>query len=537
LNNSPTCAVVVAQTLRAAGVRHVFGHPGGEVVDLIEALAQHDIEFVLTGHESTAAFMAGAVGRLTGSPGVCLATLGPGACNLVLGVGAAYLDRDPLLAITARTATDRARISNKQNLPLNALFAPITKWSVALEGANTAEAIRSALTVAHTAPRGPVYLTIPADIATRPDRPNDLAPAPPQLPIPNHDSFDLIVKALYAAQHPIGVIGSALDPERDVAAVRRFFAETGIPYAVTPQAKGVADEAGEMFLGTVAPGAGDALIVEWLNQSDCLLGVGFDPVESSQSWHFHRPLYSLANGPIGFEDFKPTAECIGDVSAMLERLRAAYRGSSRWTPTQASDLRQSVAAAICPPTPSGPAGLSPYHLMRAIQEATPDRTVVSTDVGAHKMLLGQAWRARYPRTFLVSNGLSAMGYGVSAALAAALLRPDQPVVAVVGDGGFAMMVQELETARRMGLAPLFVVLCDRSLAVIKVAQAVRRLPHRGVDFLPVDWARVAEGFGVKGLTAATLNEVERAVSEWVSKRELTVLAVPVDETLYAGLTY
>ncbi len=537
MNSSPTCAVVVAQTLRAAGVRHVFGHPGGEVVDLIEALAQHEIEFVLTGHESTAAFMAGAVGRLTGSPGVCLATLGPGACNLVLGVGSAYLDRDPLLAITARTATDRARISNKQNLPLNALFAPITKWSVALEGANTAETIRSALMVAHTAPCGPVYLTLPADIATRPDRPNELAPTPPSLPIPNYDSFELIVSALNDAQRPVGIVGSALNPEHNTAMVRRFFAETGIPYVVTPQAKGVADEEGEMFLGTVAPGAGDALIVEWLNQSDCLLGVGFDPVESSQSWHFRRPLHSLANGPVGFEEYQPVAECLGNVSAMLERLRDTYRGSSRWTRAQASDLRQRVAAAICPPTPSGPTGLSPYHLVRTIQEATPDLTIVSTDVGAHKMVLTQAWRARHPRSFLVSNGLSAMGYGVSAALAAALSRPDQPVVAVVGDGGFAMMVQELETARRMGIAPLFVVLCDRSLAVIKVAQALRGLPHRGVDFLPVDWARVAEGFGVQGLTAAPLSEVERAVSEWVSKRELTVLAVPVDEALYAGLTY
>jgi acetolactate synthase-1/2/3 large subunit len=292
-----------------------------------------------------------------------------------------------------------------------------------------------------------------------------------------------------------------------------------------------------MFLGTVAPGAGDALIVEWLNQSDCLLGVGFDPVESSQSWHFRRPLYSLANGPVGFEEYQPVAECSGDVSAMLERLREAYRGSSSWTRAQASDLRQRVAAAICPPAPAGPAGLSPYHLMRAIQEAAPADAIVTTDVGAHKMLLGQAWRARHPRTFLVSNGLSAMGYGVPAALAAALLQPNQPAAAVVGDGGFAMMVQELETARRMGLKPLFVVLCDRSLAVIKVAQAVRRLPHRGVDFLPVDWARVAEGFGVRSLTAATLSEVERAVSGWVSQRELTVLAVPVDETLYVGLTY
>jgi acetolactate synthase-1/2/3 large subunit len=153
------------------------------------------------------------------------------------------------------------------------------------------------------------------------------------------------------------------------------------------------------------------------------------------------------------------------------------------------------------------------------------------------MLMAQAWRTPQPGHFLVSNGLSAMGYGVPAALVAAWLYPQQPVVCVTGDGGFAMMVQELETARRMGVSPLFVVLCDRALAVIKVAQNRRNFPHRGVDFSPVDWARVAEGFGARGVTAASLAEVQRAVGDWLSQRELTVLAVSVDETLYAGLTY
>jgi acetolactate synthase-1/2/3 large subunit len=186
---------------------------------------------------------------------------------------------------------------------------------------------------------------------------------------------------------------------------------------------------------------------------------------------------------------------------------------------------------------SGAAGLSPYHLMAALREALPGETIATTDVGAHKMLMAQAWRTPQPGHFLVSNGLSAMGYGVPAALVAAWLYPQQPVVCVTGDGGFAMMVQELETARRMGVSPLFVVLCDRALAVIKVAQNRRSLPHRGVDFSPVDWARVAEGFGARGVTAASLAEVQRAVGDWLSQRELTVLAVSVDETLYAGLTY
>jgi acetolactate synthase-1/2/3 large subunit len=319
--------------------------------------------------------------------------------------------------------------------------------------------------------------------------------------------------------------------------VRRFLAETGIPYVVIPQAKGVADENGAGFLGVVAPAAGDALIVAWLEQSDCLLGIGFDPVESSQAWHFQRPLYSIANGPVGFAQYQPVAECIGDVAALLERLQGVYQGRSDWTQSQVNVLRRQVMAAMMPPLAASSVGLSPYHLVAALREALPAEVIATTDVGAHKMLMAQAWRSLYPRTFLVSNGLSAMGYGVPAALAAALLHPQQPVIGVIGDGGFAMMVQELETARRMGVTPLLVVLCDRSLAVIKVAQDIRGLPHRGVDFAPVDWAHVAEGFGARSVAASTLERVQQAVGEWLAHPELTILAVPIDENLYAGLTY
>jgi acetolactate synthase-1/2/3 large subunit len=306
---------------------------------------------------------------------------------------------------------------------------------------------------------------------------------------------------------------------------------------VIPQAKGVADENGAGFLGTVAPGAGDALIVEWLKESDCLLGLGFDPVESSQQWHFRRPLYSIASGPVGFAQYQPVAECVGDVAALLERLQSVYQGHSDWTQAQVSELRRQVKAAMMPSTETSSVGLSPYHLVAALREALPPETIATTDVGAHKMLMAQAWHTFQPRTFLISNGLSAMGYGVPAALAAALLHPQQPVIGVIGDGGFAMMVQELETARRMGVAPLLVVLCDRSLAVIKIAQKIRGIPHRGVDFAPVAWARVAEGFGARGVVASTLEQARQAVSAWLAQPELTILAVPIDETLYAGLTY
>ena len=546
-----TCAEVIAQTLHEAGVRFAFGHPGGEVLEVIDALERSGIRFVLTGHESTAAFMAAAVGRLTGIPGVCVATLGPGACNLVLGVGTAYLDRDPVMAISARTSTERHHRSNKQNLPLTDLFTPITRWSVDLEGADVEVTVKNALSVAVGPPRGPVYLAVPSDVAGKPaaspesaaggagpDSDDGRGIAHPPPPVPT-DETDLphILSSLNGAERPVAVVGIAMDAARDTPAVRRFLRETGLPYATTVQAKGIADERGDGFLGTIAPAAGEDRIIEWLQRSDCVLGIGFDPVEVSRLWHFDAPLQIVANAPVSFGTYTPPAACVGDVSALLGRIAEGYHGRCLWTAEDIGYLKARVDAAYHPPSEEGPDGMSPYHLVGALREALPEDTVVSSDVGAHKNVMGQRWQAPEPGTFLMSNGLSSMGYGVGAAMGAALVLPDRPVAAVTGDGAFAMMVQELETIRRTGIAPLIVVLYDASLAVIKIAQQARKLPVTGVDFAPVDWVKVAEGFGIAAEAVSTLEETRDAVARWVRRREARVLVARVDERLYTGLKY
>jgi acetolactate synthase-1/2/3 large subunit len=526
----------MAQALCASRVRYVFGHPGGEVVDTIDSLERSGIPFMLTGHETAAAFMAATVGRITDVPGVCLATLGPGACNLVLGVGAALLDRDPLLAISGRTTEARRRWNAKQNLPLNELFAPITKWSAGLDGVDIEGTVRRAIRVARTPPRGPVFLSLSADIAGGPARDGAMTQTTGSA-VPAGGGLEAISRALNRAARPIGLVGVALDGPADHEAVRCFFRQTGIPYAATPQAKGVADESGDLYLGTVGAGAGDDFIVKWLNQSDCLLGVGFDPVESSYDWHIRRPLYSVANSSIRFGDYSPAAECIGDVTILLGQLLSAYTGSAVWDAGELEEVRRRTRALLCSPLERGAFGLSPFHLVRTLRQGLPPETMVTADVGAHKMLLTQTWHTSKPNQFLVSNGLSAMGFGVPAAIAAAVLHPEVPVAGFIGDGGFAMMVQELETARRLGAAPLFVVFCDRALAIVKMAQKVRGMRPIGVDFDAVDWAKVAEGFGAKALAPATLQGVRDAVERWLACRELTVLAVPVDPELYCGLSY
>ena len=544
----------MARTLHEAGVRFAFGHPGGEVLELIDALERTGIRFVLTGHESTASFMAAAVGRLTGTPGVCVATLGPGACNLVLGVGTAFLDRDPILAISARTSTERHHRSNKQNLPLIDLFTPITRWSVDLEGAAVEATVKTALDVAEGPPRGPVYLSLPSDVAGKPAAGFDSAnnhsgpgtpdnhsgpgtADPPLTPPEDESDLPRILSTLNKAERPIAVVGIAMDAARDAPAVRRFLRDTVLPYTTTVQAKGIADERGDGYLGTIAPAAGEDRIIEWLQRSDCVLGIGFDPVEISRLWHFDAPLQVVANAPVGYGTYRPPAACVGDVSALLGRIAADYSGKNAWTDDDIRYLKARVDAAYHPPASSGPEGMSPYHLIGVLRDALPEDAVVSSDVGAHKNVMGQRWLAPGPGTFLMSNGLSSMGYGVGAAMGAAMAFPDRPVAAVTGDGAFAMMVQELETVRRTGIAPLIVVLYDASLAVIKIAQQDRGLPGTGVDFAPVDWVRVAEGFGVGAEAVRNLEETRDAVARWVDRREARVLVAHVDERLYTGLKY
>jgi acetolactate synthase I/II/III large subunit len=532
-----TCASVIAQTLASHGITRVFGHPGGEVLHLIDAFETSGIKFILTGHESAAAFMAGVSGRLTGTPGACLATVGPGACNLVLGVGAAYLDRDPMLAFSGVVATNRNSITSKQNLDLCSLFAPVSKLSLTLDGTSTEQTLLSAINLSRGAPRGPVFLGLPTDIARFEDRPA-ATPAPPEPSTANFcRNFGDISQALNAARRPIGIVGIALDPLADTATIRSFFSETGIPYLVSPQAKGIADESGQGFLGTLGTGAGDGLINAWLDGSDCCIGVGFDPVEYSSIWNLRKPFYSIANSSISFQHHWPTAECTGSVGALLGKLHAAYRGVSAWSVADVEHHRQAMAALLHPSTERTGRGLAPFHVIRTLRQALPEDTILTVDVGAHKMLACQTWRTPQAGTFLVSNGLSAMGFGVPAALAAALVHPTRPVVGIVGDGGFGMMVQELETARRIGVHPLFVVFADRSLAAIKLAQRGQNTPYRGVEFAPVDWTKVAEGFGASALTAKSLSDIGDGVQRWLGDPKLTVMTVPIDDELYVGLTY
>src|SRR5687767_12663618 len=278
----PTTAEVLARALREAGITRMFGLPGGEILDFMEAARKEGIEFLLTRHEATAAFMADVTGQILRRPGVCVSTLGPGAVNMTLGVANAFLDRSPLVAITASLARSAEPYATHQQLDLNAVYRPFTKQAVMLDALDTEDKVCRALDESTTLRMGPVHIALPSDVARTPSRETGArsagAPARPITAAPAAD-IECVAAALSAARRPVLIVGLDVNPLTETAAVRAFVDRMELPVFVTPKAKGIISEDHPLFSGVCAGVAGDPVIVEFLESADLLVGIGFEPVE------------------------------------------------------------------------------------------------------------------------------------------------------------------------------------------------------------------------------------------------------------------
>ena len=535
----PTIAEVAAATLARNGIRRIFGLPGGENAEFLGACRRFDLDFVLTRHENAACIMAGVTGELTRKPGVALATLGPGATNLVNGVVTAFLERAPLLVITAQVPTTIAQILPHQRVDLQALFRPITKWSETLSGLDTAATVQRALDLTTAGRPGPVFLALPSDVARR----EEPAPAIHAGPSP-HDGLPLLTitpaglslaqagRMISESRRALAVVGIGQDPLTAQPPLLRWLEAARIPVAVTPKAKGIVPEDHPLFLATCTGMAGDRLFAELIPETDLLIGIGFDPVEAIRPFYIERPFLSLAEYSIAEPQWNPAFELIGNVPATLEALAGEARSRQEWRPDFLPAFRQRLAAFLTPSQSQTALGLSPALLFGRLRDLTPRNTILTVDTGAHKLLVGQIWRSYEPHTYLVSHGLSTMGYAVPAAIAAKLERPDRPVVAVTGDGGLAMVLSELETAARLRLPIVVVVLSDRSLHLIRIHQERKGISASGVDFGPIDFAGIAAGFGGRGFRALTWSDFDAAVAAALSADRPVVIEVPVDPADY-----
>jgi acetolactate synthase-1/2/3 large subunit len=520
----PTCAEVLAATLRDAGVERMYGLPGGEILAFIEAARQVGIEFILVRHEAVAAFMADVSGQIERKPGVCVSTLGPGALNLTLGVANAFLDRSPLIAITASMSTAAAPYATHQQLDLNGVFRPFTKETVTLDGVNTAATVRRMWQAAMTPRFGPVHIALPSDVARQADRQAEdpamvaLAPDPP--PSPRAEAVARMADEIARAARPIVILGVDLNPSVDPPAVRRFVEALRAPVFATPKAKGIFPEDHPQFFGVCSGLAADAVVVEHFSRADLLIGVGFDPVESDKVWHQTMKLVSIAPVSIAAAQYQPALELIGDVSASLTALASRSYGPLEWTRDDEAGFRRQLEETLRgregqegQERQDGKTGLSALAVTRRLRDLFPPDTIVSTDVGSIKLIVSQAWRSTVPMTFLESNGLSAMGYGLPAAMAAKLAMPDRPVLCTMGDGGFSMVFADLETCVRRRIPFVTVVYNDSTLSLIQVAQAKRGYTDYGVRYGAIDFAAASAALGAWSRRVSTLDELAAAVAE------------------------
>jgi acetolactate synthase-1/2/3 large subunit len=457
---------VMVQYLKAAGVGHVFGYPGDPNIEFMEAARRAGMKFVLGRREGTAGLMAEAYGFLTGRPGVCMSTLGPGSSNLVNAVANAYLDRVPMLAISGQIERKRAQTFTHQVLDHNRMFAPVSKWTTEVAPDTVAGVMRRALRTAMAERPGPVHITTHADVVGA--KALDDAVALPPLKVTSFGGEAGIVRRLRKAKKPVILAGIAAQRAGAHAAIASLAERAGLPVVVAPMAKGVLAEDHPYYAGTLDM-ACNQLMWDFLKGCDLLLAVGFDAVELIKPWPLSQPIVHIDAVPNTDQIYRADTELVGDIAAIVGAIAQAWKGEPRWAPAAVKRHRDKLRAAYYAGRVKGK--LNPTDVIDAVREAMPRDTAATTDVGSHKLLVGQGWTTYAPRGVLMSNGLSSMGYSLPAAIVAQMLNRKRPVVCFIGDGGLAMVQGELRLAASLKLPLLVVAFCDGSLNRIEIKQA------------------------------------------------------------------
>lgn len=527
---------VIIDYLAAAGIRHIFGYPGDPSVEFLEAARCEGMSFVLGSREGTAGLMAEAYGQLTGRPGVCLSTLGPGSTNLVNAVANAYLDRVPMLAISGQIERRREPYFTHQVVDHNRLFAPISKWTVAVQPNTVATIMRKALRIATAERPGPVHLTTAADVIGAEATDSELRLPPmratrtPQIFTAGTAPADPL-KQLESARRPVILAGISAVWSGATASLVRLAETIGAPVVVTPMAKGVMPEDHPFYAGTLDM-ACNTFIWDFLKGADLLLAVGFDAVELIKPWPLTIPTIHIDTVPNTDQIYQADTEIVGDIPGILEAIVAATGSLERWSAAAVATHRKKLRELYYAGRVS--ARLNPTDVVDAVRALTPRDTVVSTDVGSHKLLVGQGWTTYAPRGLLMTNGLSSMGFSLPAAIAAKLVHPDRQVVCFIGDGGLAMVQGELRVAASLKIDPIVVVFCDNSLNRIELKQTARHYPSWGTVIEPTDIAMLARAMGCDGVDVDSIKGLEGALAGSRAKDRPLVIGARIDSAQYAA---
>ncbi len=526
-------ARLFVRCLESEGVDWVFGVPGEENLALLEALADSPIRFVTTRHEQGAAFMADVYGRLSGRAGVCLATLGPGATNLLTGVADANMDHAPVVAIAGQAATTRLHKESHQVLDLVRIFQPVTKYAARILAPEVVpEVLRKAFKLAQTHKPGACFVELPEDLAEAPvdaqveARP--LAPVQPTLPEPAAAQVEAAAELLSAARHPLVLAGNGVVRTGACQALAEFAGRLHVPVANTFMAKGAIPFKHPMALGSVGLQAQD-YVNAGFDRADVILCVGYDLVEyHPHLWHptADRTLIHVDVVPAEVDThYEVSVGVVGDIRHSLARI--AERARPRQEPVP-RPLRQALITDMDRHKDDLSFPLRPQKIIWDLRTVLPLEDIVVCDVGAHKLWMARMFRCELPNTCLISNGFASMGIALPGAVAACLARPERRVVAVTGDGGFLMNVQELETAVRLGLRLVVLVWNDGGYGLIAWKQRRRYGREAFTRFGNPDLVGLAQSFGALGLRVRQAAELAPLLRRALEHPGVSVIDCPVD---------
>jgi acetolactate synthase I/II/III large subunit len=530
-------ADALAERLFAAGCRHAFGMPGGEVLTLVDALERAGIRFVLAKHENAAGFMAEGVHHRTGAPGILVATIGPGALNGVNAVANAHQDRVPMIVLTGAVDAAEAQSYTHQVLDQQAVFRPITKASFRLEAQAAQIIADKAVAIATEGRPGPVHVDVPigtADARIPRTHGPRRATATAMAPAAGAD-LDRARGWLARAERPILIAGVDAVNQGAGPALAAFAEAHGIPVLTTYKAKGLIPEDHPLALG----GAGlsplaDRHLLPLVAAADLILCVGYDPIEMRTGWRdpwdpAMVPVIDITAEPNHHYMHQATLNVVGDCAASLRLLSQDVAPRRTWADGAPDATRAALARAFPRDDVWGPAAV-----IDECRRTLPRDTLASADSGAHRILLSQMWEVFEPRGLVQSSALCTMGCAVPLAMGMALAAPDRVTVSFSGDAGFLMVAGELATAAELGLRTIFVVFVDASLALIEIKQRQRQMANRGVDFAEHDFAALGRALGGHGHRVTSRAELRTVLTEAMAADRFTVVACVIDRGSYDG---
>jgi acetolactate synthase-1/2/3 large subunit len=533
-------AELIIKCLEQEGVEYIFGVPGEENIDIMDALLDSSIQFIVTRHETSAAFMAGTYGRLTGKPGVCLATLGPGATNLLTGVANANMDLNPIVAITGQAGLDRQHKISHQYYDLIHIYEPVTKWNAQIKkGEIVPEVIRKAFQVATQEKPGATHIDLPEDIAEMEvDASSPLEVTKHTLSEAGDQVIQGAAKLIEQANHPIILAGNGITRGHASDQLRTLVEKINIPVVHTFMGKGALSWTNELSLLTAGL-AGKDYITCGFKDSDLIIAIGFDIAEySPENWNPNgaTPILHIDTEEAETDDCYPVKlNVLGDINENLKKLQQALSPKERnnaWV----ANVRKNALNELEHFKEDTSFPLKPQKIIADLRSVLKEEDIVISDVGAHKMWMARMYHTYQPNTCLISNGLASMGIAVPGAIGAKIVHPDRTVVAVCGDGSFQMTGAELETAKRLNLPIIILLWRDDGYGLIEWHQLKKFNRSSNIKFGNPDFIQLASSYGFEALQVKKGDDLKDILEKAILLKKPVLIDCPVDYSENMKLT-